>query len=300
MTSEGTVPTEQHSGKPSSAAAKGVDAIASAPAAAPQLKAPALREHVSFGDNAPQRPGDYGIETVNGMAWLARALPLDPQARRRMAKAERSGAAMPEEELFIQRLMPLEALRIRGRHNAMNALAALALAESAGCTLAGLLHGLREYRGEPHRVESVAVIGDVEWFDDSKGTNVGATVAALQGLGVERKLVLILGGEGKGQDFSPLIAPFKRYARAGVLIGVDASLIRAQLLDCGLPLIDCASMDQAVAIAAQQARPGDAVLMSPACASFDMFDNYEHRAQLFRGAVLALAQSAGQVLEGAL
>ena len=266
----------------------------------PQAKPPAQREHLSFGDNAPQRPGDYGIETVNGMAWLARALPLDPQARRRMAKAERSGAAMPEEELFMQRLMPAEALRIRGRHNALNALAALALAESAGCALAGLLHGLRDYRGEPHRVQSMAVIAGVEWFDDSKGTNVGATVAALHGLGIERKLVLILGGEGKGQDFSPLAAPFKRFARAAVLIGRDAALMRRVLKDCGLPLIDAASMAQAVAMAAAQAQSGDAVLLSPACASFDMFDNYGHRAEVFRSAVQDLAQSAGQVLEGAL
>ncbi len=265
----------------------------------PARKAAPARELVTFGDNLPQRPGDYGIETVNGMAWLARAQPLDAVARKRVERAQRTGNASPEaQELFLQRLMPAEALRIRGRHNALNALAALALAQSAGCSLAAVLHGLRDYRGEPHRVESVAVLADVEWFDDSKGTNVGATVAALHGLGMERKLVLILGGDGKGQDFSPLAAPLKRYARAALLIGRDAPLIGAALKGCGVPLTQVASMDKAVELAARQARPGDAVLMSPACASFDMFDNYGHRAQVFRAAVGRLAQQAGQALEG--
>src|SRR5690606_4219518 len=125
----------------------------------------------------------------------------------------------------IQRLMPADALRIRGRHNAMNALAALALAHAAGCALAPMLFGLREYRGEPHRVEPVGIVNDVEYFDDSKGTNVGATVAALSGLGPDRRLVVILGGDGKGQDFSPLASPISRYARAVVLIGRDAAQI---------------------------------------------------------------------------
>jgi UDP-N-acetylmuramoylalanine-D-glutamate ligase len=125
--------------------------------------------------------------------------------------------------------MPADALRIRGRHNAVNALAALALATAAGCQLGPMLYGLREYRGEPHRVEPVGIVNDIEYFDDSKGTNVGATVAALQGLGAERKLVVILGGDGKGQDFAPLAAPVARFARAAVLIGRDAPLIRAVL-----------------------------------------------------------------------
>ncbi len=195
--------------------------------------------------------------------------------------------------LYIQRLMPMDALRIRGLHNATNALAALALAVAAGCQLAPMLHGLREYRGEPHRVESVAVIRDIEYFDDSKGTNVGASVAALAGLGVDRKLVVILGGEGKSQDFSPLAEPVSRYARAVVLIGRDAARIRSAIAASGVPLLDAGSMQEAVHIAAQQARTGDAVVLSPACASFDMFDNYEHRAQVFCEAVQALAQDAG-------
>jgi UDP-N-acetylmuramoylalanine--D-glutamate ligase len=203
-----------------------------------------------------------------------------------------------EDELHIQRLMPADALRIRGRHNASNALAALALCAVAGCTLGSILFGLREYRGEPHRVEPVGILNDVEFFDDSKGTNVGATVAALQGLGAERKVVIILGGEGKGQDFSPLAAPLGRYARAAVLIGRDAPLIRAAIAGTEVPILDAESMESAVQLANQRAHAGDAVLMSPACASFDMFDNYEHRARVFCAAVRELAQSCGVDMEG--
>lgn len=251
-----------------------------------RLKPPQVRPHATFGAGEPQRPGDYGIETVNGMTWLVRAAEADETIKRRKDE---------EVELHIQRLMPIEALRIRGRHNATNALAALGLAVAAGCNLAPMLHGLREYRGEPHRVESVAIINDVEYFDDSKGTNVGATVAALTGLGLERKLVLILGGEGKGQDFSPLADPVQRHVRAVVLIGRDAALIK-EVLPRNIPIFDAASMEEAVTLAAQQATTGDAVLMSPACASFDMFDNYEHRARVFCDAVQALAREQGAVL----
>jgi UDP-N-acetylmuramoylalanine--D-glutamate ligase len=247
------------------------------------------RAYLTFGADMPQRPQDYGIEVVNGMAWLVRALEADETRRKRSDEAE---------EVHIQRLMPADALRIRGRHNAVNALAALALAGSAGCPLGPMLYGLREYRGEPHRVESVGIVNGIEYFDDSKGTNVGATVAALQGLGAERKLVVILGGDGKGQDFAPLAAPVARHARAAILIGRDAPLIRAVLEPAGVTLIDAASMEQAVSLATQRAHAGDAVLMSPACASFDMFRNYEHRAEVFRAAVQAAADEAGVQLEG--
>ncbi len=255
-----------------------------------KLQRPVVRAHLTFGGDMPQRPGDFGIELVNGMAWLVRALEADETRKRRRDD---------EEELHIQRLMPADALRIRGRHNAVNALAALALASAAGCALAPMLYGLREYRGEPHRVEPVAVVQDVEYFDDSKGTNVGATVAALNGLGTDRRVVVILGGDGKGQDFAPLAAPVARFARAVVLIGRDAPLIRAALQDADVPLADAESMAQAVALASQWAHAGDAVLMSPACASFDMFDNYGHRARVFREAVDALAAQVGQQLGGA-
>lgn len=237
----------------------------------------------------PQRPGDFGIEQVNGMAWLVRALEADETLKKKRDQ---------EEELYVQRLMPADALRIRGRHNAVNALAALALCGAAGCALGPVLYGLREYRGEPHRVEPIGMLREVEFFDDSKGTNVGATVAALNGLGAERKVIAILGGDGKGQDFSALAAPVSRHARAVVLIGRDAPRIRAALASCGVSLLDAASMADAVAQANRVAHAGDAVLMSPACASFDMFDNYEHRARVFREAVEQLALAAGVQWEG--
>ena len=260
------------------------------------------RPYLTFGGDAPQRPGDFGIEVVNGMAWLVRAQEADETQRRRprslQARELAAAQAGADEELYIQRLMPADALRIRGRHNAVNALSALALAGAAGCPLGPMLYGLREYRGEPHRVEPVGIINQVEYFDDSKGTNVGATVAALQGLGAERKVIVILGGEGKGQDFSPLAAPVSRHARAAVLIGRDAPLIRAVLEPAGVPLIDAGSMQEAVSLATERASPGDAVLMSPACASFDMFRNYPHRAEVFRAAVRELADGAGVEIGG--
>ena len=272
---------------------------------------PPQRDYITFGGDMPQRPGDYGIEEVNGMVWLVRGFDADGSKRKRNEASE---------ELYLQRLMPADALRIRGRHNAVNALAALALAAAAGCSLAPMLFGLREYRGEAHRVESVGLVNGVEFFDDSKGTNVGATVAALNGLGQagrdpgaagshkdsvpgatgsHGKVVVILGGDGKGQDFSPLAAPVARFARAVVLIGRDAGLLRAALASTGVPLIDAPSMQEAVALANGQAAAGDAVLLSPACASLDMFDNYVHRAAVFRDAVAQIAASAGVELEGA-
>jgi UDP-N-acetylmuramoylalanine--D-glutamate ligase len=185
---------------------------------------PTARPVCRFGLNPPQRLGDYGLSVENGMAWLVRAV----------AGGETGSARKPEAgELALQRLMPADALRIRGRHNAANALAALALASAAGCPLASLLHGLREYRGEPHRVEPIGQVAGVEAYDDSKGTNVGATVAAIEGLGADRlssKLVLILGGDGKGQDFSPLAGPVARQVRAVATLGRDAAAIEAAAL----------------------------------------------------------------------
>jgi UDP-N-acetylmuramoylalanine--D-glutamate ligase len=249
-----------------------------------KLQKPQVRAHLTFGGDLPQRPGDYGIETVNGMTWLVRALEADETRKRRKDD---------EEEIHIQRLMPADALRIRGRHNALNALAALALAGSAGGDLAPMLFGLREYQGEPHRVEAVTVLNGVEYFDDSKGTNVGATVAALHGLGVDRRLVVILGGDGKGQDFAPLSEPVARYARAVVLIGRDAPALREVLQHSGVTLLDAATLEEAVKLCSEQAHSGDAVLLSPACASMDMFRNYAHRAEVFVSAVNHLVEEAG-------
>ena len=239
------------------------------------------RWHTTFGSNLPQQPGDFGLEEVNGMRWLVRA----------------HDEAGPDGSLFLQRLLPADVLRIRGLHNACNALAALALAQAAGCPLAPLLFGLREYRGEPHRVQSLGLVDGIEYFDDSKGTNVGATVAALHGLGPQQRIVLILGGLGKGQDFAPLAAPVAQYVRAVVLIGRDAPAIRQALAPTGVVLHDAADLPSAVRLARAQAQPGDAVLLSPACASMDMFRDYAHRAQVFTEAVQALAEAAGQVLE---
>ncbi len=255
------------------------------------IKGKPQRTDITFGSDLPQRPGDYGIETVGGMTWLVRALEADETQKRRKGD---------EIEIHLQRFMPADALRIRGRHNAMNALAALALASAAGCSLSSMLYGLREYRGEPHRVESVGIVGDVEYFDDSKGTNVGATAAALVGLGAERKVVAILGGEGKGQDFLPLAQPVALYARALVLIGRDAPLIEQALQGCGVNVLHAASMEDAVKQAAQRAHSGDAVLLSPACASFDMFKDYKHRGEVFVAAVKQLAEDSGvTMVEGA-
>ena len=249
-----------------------------------------LRSYITFGHDEPTRAGDYGLETVNGMAWLVRAAIADDTIKRKR------GGQSAEIELHVQRLMPVDALRIHGLHNATNALAALALAGAAGCALGPMLHGLREYRGEPHRLESVAVVNGVEYFDDSKGTNVGATVAALNGLGQKSRLVIILGGVGKDQDFSALAEPVSRHARAVILIGRDAALIGTALKNTAVTVLNATDMQSAVSLAAAQAQSGDAVLMSPACASFDMFDNYEHRARIFCEAVKALAVEEGVLL----
>ena len=243
------------------------------------------RPWTTFGIDVPARPGDWGLETVNGMTWLVRALPSDDAPTRRKATEDTS--------CILQRLMPAEALRIRGRHNACNVLAALALATGVGAPLAPMLHALRDYRGEPHRVEPVAIVADVEYVDDSKGTNVGATLAAIEGLGGDRRLLVILGGEGKGQDFSPLAPAVARHARAVALIGRDAPTLRAVLASTGVPLQTSPTLPEAVQWCAAHAQPGDVVLLSPACASFDMFRDYAHRAAVFVEAVLDLQQAEG-------
>jgi UDP-N-acetylmuramoylalanine--D-glutamate ligase len=248
------------------------------------------RRVLRFGLDAPRAPGDFGLVDQNGMAWLVRAMERDETIKRKAGE---------EEEIVIQRLMPADALRIRGRHNASNALAALALASAVGLPLAPMLHGLREYRGEPHRVEPIGMIGQVEFFDDSKGTNVGATVAALTGLGVDRapsKLVVILGGDGKGQDFAPLAEPLRRHARAAATIGKDAEAIEAILQSVGVHFQRHATLEEATRWAFAQAEGTDAVLLSPACASLDMFRDYKHRADVFVATVRAIADDAGEVL----
>ena len=183
------------------------------------------------------------------------------------------------------RIMEAAALSIHGAHNISNALAACALARAFGVPREQLAPGLKSFRGLPHRLELVAKRQGVDWYDDSKGTNVGATIAALRGLG--KKAVLILGGDGKGQDFSPLRAPVAQFASRVLLIGRDAPLIEAALH--GLPGERCATLEAAVQRAAALAQVGEAVLLSPACASFDMFRDYKHRGEVFAAAVRALA-----------
>jgi UDP-N-acetylmuramoylalanine--D-glutamate ligase len=255
------------------------------------------RPITTFGLTEPRHAGDYGLLRESGMNWLVQAEERDPadetagpSARRRKQESATSAPA----DLLMKRLMPADALRIRGLHNAANALAALALARAIGLPAAPLLHGLREYRGEPHRVELIASVEGVDYVDDSKGTNVGATVAALDGLA--QRTVLILGGEGKGQDFAPLARPVARWCRAVMLIGRDAPLIRAALAETGVPLAEHPTLEAATRAAAAHAQAGDAVLLSPACASFDMFKDYAHRAEVFRGALKDIAAERGTML----
>jgi len=215
------------------------------------------RAQVTFGLDSPALTEDFGI----AQGWLCRG----------------------EDRIVLESELPL-----RGAHNVSNALAACALATLAGAPLASLAAGLRSFRGLAHRMELVAERGGVAWLDDSKGTNVGATVAALNGLG--RPAILILGGEGKGQDFSPLAPAVTLHAKQVLLIGRDASLIQRALRETKIPVEKAKTIQQAVKRAAEVARAGDAVLLSPACASFDMFRDYKHRGEVFAAAVKELAE----------
>lgn len=250
-----------------------------------------LSTTITFGADEPEHPDCFGLVDDNGMQWLSVAVTTEGGEKRRRKKDY-------VEPVFVNRLMPADALKIRGQHNAVNALAALALCRAIGLPLAPLLYGLREYKGEPHRVELVATIGDVDYYDDSKGTNVGATAAALNGLGRMQggRLVLIAGGDGKGQDFAPLAAPVAKFVRAVLLIGKDGPAIREALAQTGVELIDSPTLEAAVQRAAEIAQASDAVLLSPACASFDMFRGYAHRAEVFIEAVREVALSRGEVI----
>ena len=243
---------------------------------------------VTFGSGRPNEQGAFGIEhdlRAGGIDWLVWAEvdeDLEPKPKRR-----RKAVVEEDEPLRMKRLIPADALRIRGRHNALNALAALALARAAHLPMNVLLHGLRDYHGEPHRVQSIAIINDVEYVDDSKGTNVGATVAALNGLGGNgggKKIWLIAGGDGKGQDFSPLREPALRFVKGVFLIGKDGTLI-GEALGKEVSWTLSGDLQTAVQAAAQQAQSGDLVLLSPACASFDQFRDYIARAQAFTAEV---------------
>ena len=240
------------------------------------------RQVISFGDDTPEHAGDYGLEQTNGMTWLVRAGIPETEGKRRL-----------DEDIPIQRLMPADALRIKGRHNAVNALAALALASTCGAGMASMLHALREYRGEPHRMQSIGVVNDIEYVDDSKGTNVGATLAAIHSLGMDKNLVVILGGDGKGQDFTPLLKPLKQFARAVIVMGKDAAQIQKDLRGVAFPVLEAADMASAVAKASTHAQTADTVLLSPACSSLDMYKNYKERGSIFAQCVNALAFEEG-------
>ena len=214
------------------------------------------RKQVSFGLGMPRNEHDWGISREGAIIWLMQG---------------------------GQKIMRADELQVSGLHNVANALAALALCRALDIPLPPLVDALRAFKGLPHRVEKVVEVNGVTWYDDSKGTNVGATEAALKGLG--RPAVVILGGDGKGQDFSPLRNAVAQHARAVVLIGRDAPLIERAIAGCGKPLLHAHDMDEAVDVAAAHAQRGDAVLMSPACASFDMYRNYLHRAEAFIAAV---------------
>lgn len=218
---------------------------------------------VTFGLSDDGDESAYGLKQVDGDTWLCDG----------------------EKELIN-----LLDLKIVGLHNAANALAAVALCRGIGIDYAPIIQTLYNFKGLPHRVEWVANINDVDYYDDSKGTNVGATCAALSGL--SQKVVLIAGGDGKGQDFTPLAAAVAENARAVVLIGRDAPLIESVLLKTDILLYQAADLPEAVNIAKKIAQTGDAVLLSPACASFDMFKNYVHRAEVFVAAVTRLKEAA--------
>ena len=249
----------------------------------------AERAIVTFGSSRPDEQGAFGIEhdlRAGGIDWLVWAEvdeDIEPKPKRR----RKSAKSQEDEALRLRRLIPADALRIRGRHNALNALAALALARAARLPMNILLHGLRDYYGEPHRVQSIAIVNDVEYVDDSKGTNVGATVAALSGLGNNesgKKIWLIAGGDGKGQDFSPLREPTLRFVKGVFLIGKDGAAI-SKALGADITCTMSGSLENAVKAAAEQAQSGDLVLLSPACASFDQFKDYVARAQAFANEV---------------
>ena len=240
---------------------------------------------ITFGVDAPVEEDAFGIfhdTAAGGIDWLVWAEP-DLEALELKTKRRRKKSDLDDEPLRLKRLMPADALRIKGRHNASNALAAIAMASSIGLPMSPLLHGLREYEGEAHRVQSVSIIDGVEYIDDSKGTNVGATVAALNGLGNSesgKRIWLIAGGVGKGQDFSPLREPALRFVKGAFLIGEDAERI-AEVLNEQVPCTISNTLQAAVQSAAAQAQSGDMVLLSPACASFDQFRDYVQRAEVF-------------------
>ncbi len=241
----------------------------------------------SFGLSEPTNIGDFGVVQLNGLKWLVQAIAADdePIVKKKHVLAR---------QMRINALMPVDTLKIRGAHNWANALAALALCHAIGLRLNKALYGCKTYTGEAHRCELVATINSVEYYDDGKGTNVGATVAALSGMG--KPVVLIAGGDGKGQDFAPLAPAVTKFARAVILIGRDGPAIKQAIAraahDADVTVLDCESLSQATQRASELAQAGDAVMLSPACASFDQFKNYVHRSEVFVQSVEAVKAKA--------
>ena len=248
----------------------------------------------SFGRDVPMYAGDVGIETSHDVSWFVASKANEFEDEVVPAPKRKKGAPPPERQPGrLVRLMPVEALAIRGMHNALNFLVSAQLAIAAGATWGPALRAARDYVGEPHRMEFVRSIHGVDFFNDSKGTNVGATVAGLEGLG--RRSVLIAGGVGKGQDFSPLVPVVARHAQAVILIGQDAPILLDTLSGTGVPCELAQDLAQAVTKAFGYAQEGQAVVLSPACASMDMFRNYPHRGQVFVEAVTDLALDQGEI-----
>lgn len=227
----------------------------------PATKPATAVNSISFGQSAPAA-GDWGLINKEGQIYLAKGNTC---------------------------FLPVESVLIKGVHNWFNALAASALADLAGIAEQHIMHVLTTFTGLSHRCKWVRTLDGVEWINDSKGTNIGATISAINGIGgsMQGKIVLIAGGQGKGADFSELVQPIADFVRSIVLIGEDADKIEAALADV-VPVARASSLDNAVAVAKTQAKPGDVVLLSPACASLDMFRDFNHRGELFTSLVSGL------------
>jgi UDP-N-acetylmuramoylalanine--D-glutamate ligase len=234
------------------------------------------------------------------MKWLAVANATEEEDGSRSSsnhKRRQKNLLPIETEVNVQHLMPADALRIKGIHNAINALAALALCRAINLPMAPLLHGLREYHGEAHRAQFIAAINEVTYYDDSKGTNVYATIAAINGLAKPNSATwLIAGGTGKGQDFTPLQDAVAQSVSAVFLIGQAAAEIASALRETGVEMVPCTTLEEAVLAAAARANPGDIVLLSPACASWDMFNGYAHRGQVFIDTVKEMGIGHGEMV----
>lgn len=219
-------------------------------------------QSLSFGKDLPLLPEYWGIEEKKGVFYLSKG-----------------------QELII----PIDEMGIKGIHNWQNALAACALAESVGIARQHMVSVLKTFTGLPHRCQWVRTLDNVQWINDSKGTNIGATISAINGIGgaMQGKIVLIAGGQGKGADFNELSEPVADYVRTIVLIGEDANKIETALAQV-TPIVRADSLEQAVLLAKEHAQPGDVVLLSPACASLDMFRDFNHRGDVFTSSVQGL------------